>query len=185
MHDKKQSVLDKWGREVIALARSWSVWKWLGAALVVVLAVLFVPTMAELIVGVQNRYSTYPAGTDTSMLAKTIGLTGVFSLAAAFIVGYMFRLVSTHWYVVVSALLLSAVVCISDDKSIVIELLALPVFIFTIFLSFRTKLVVLVPVLAFIIALLARSSYVPGNWCERELTIYPCRPAQETQYGPR
>lgn len=50
------------------------------AVLVFVLGVVFANSIAELLVALQNKYSTYPAGTDTSMLFYSLMVARIFSI---------------------------------------------------------------------------------------------------------
>lgn len=186
----KISPVDTWIKGQINHLRSVSWVRWVLSALVLVLAVLFVSSVAEFIVAVHNRYRVYPSDTyETSMLAKSIGVSGVLSLAAAFLVGYILKISQTRWYWVVSFLFLSGLFCmVPDSGSWLTKALTIPiliVFAVTIGLSFKAKIPFLVALLGFIIMLVARPSMLPPDWCKYELTIYPCQPAQETQYAPR
>lgn len=149
-------------------------WQWLLSALIIVFALCFISSIAEFIVAVQNRYSVYPVGYDSNMTSKSIGLEGVLSLGAAFLVGYIWKVVPAKWYIVTLALFLSGLVCMIDSQA---QWVAIPFFLIfaaTIGLSFWTKIPFLVPLLGFCIMLLVRPSMIPDQWCKYELTMYPC-----------
>lgn len=189
MHDKVSPV-DVWVKEQIQHLRSISWARWALSALVIVSAVLFVSSVAEFIVALHNRYRVYPSDTyETSMLAKSIGVSGVLSLATAFLVGYILKISQARWYWVVLFLFLSGLFCmVPDSGSSLTKALTIPillVFAITIGLSFKAKIPFLIALLGFLIMLVARPSMLPSGWCKYELTIYPCQPPQETQYAPR
>lgn len=149
-------------------------WQWLLSALVIVFAIGFISSIAEFIVAVQNRYSVYPVGYDSNMTSKSIGLEGVLSLGAAFLVGYLWKIVPTQWYVVVLALSLSGLICMIDTQAQWVVVPFFLIFAITIGLSFWAKIPFLVPLLGFCIMLLLRPSMLPDRWCKYELTMYPC-----------
>lgn len=153
-------------------ALSW--WQWLLSALIIVLAIYFVSSIAEFIVAAHNRYAIYPVGYDSNMTSKSIGLEGVLSLGAAFLVGYIWKIIPTKWYIVVLALSLSGLICMLDTQAQWVAIPFFLVFAITIGLSFWTKIPFLVPLLGFCIMLLLRPSVLPDRWCKYELTMYPC-----------
>lgn len=161
-------------RDVVLAVTALRWWQWVLGVLVVVLAVYFVSSVAEFVVALHNRHSVYPTNYDTSMLAKSIGLTGVFSLGAAFLVGYIWKIVLVKWYVVALALLLSGLVCMVDSGTDWVAIPTLLVFAATVGLSFWTKIPFLVPLLGFCIMLVAKPSVLPEQWCRYELTMYKC-----------
>jgi hypothetical protein len=183
----KTSPVDRWVKEQIQHLRTVSWVRWVLSAIVVIVAILFAPTIAEFIVAVHNRYRVYPSDVyETSMLAKSIGVSGVLSLAAAFLVGYILKIMQVRWFWVVGFLFLSGLFCmVPDSGSWWVKVLTIPillVFAITVGLSFKARIPFLVALLGFFIMLLARPSILPPDWCQYELTIYPCQPAQETDY---
>jgi hypothetical protein len=183
----KVSIVDKWVKEQIQHLRTIPWVRWTLSVGVVVVAILFVPTIAEFIVALYNRYRVYPSDIyETSMLAKSIGVSGVLSLAAAFLVGYIIKIMQVRWFWVVGFLFLSGLFCmVPDGGSWLAKALTIPiliVFAITVGLSFKAKIPFLVALLGFLIMLLARPSMLPPDWCKYELTVYSCSPAQETQY---
>ncbi len=62
---------------------------WLAVAAIISLAVALVPTAAEFIVALHNRYSVYPPGTDTDMLSNTILAKGILSVVVVVLCGYI------------------------------------------------------------------------------------------------
>ncbi len=185
-----QSSVDKWVKEQVAHLRTISGVRWVFAVAVTVVAIFFVSSVAEFIVALHNRYRVYPSDVyETSMLAKSIGVSGVLSLSAAFLVGYILKISQARWYWVIGFLFLSGLFCmVPDSGSWLTKALTIPiliVFAITIGLSFKARIPFLVALLGFFIMLFARPGNLPAHWCKYELTIYPCQPAQETQYGPR
>ncbi len=61
------------------------------ALIILVVAVIIVPSISELLVALHNRFQVYPVGTDTSMLASTLIIE--FILLGLLITGLM------HWFV--------------------------------------------------------------------------------------
>lgn len=190
MKARQSLLVEQWVKELVVHLRTLSWVRWALSAALIVLAILFVSSVAEFIVALHNRYRVYPSDTyETSMLAKSMGVSGVLTLGAAFLVGYILKISQARWYWVVTFLFLSGLFCmVPDSGSWLVKALTIPIFIvfaITIGLSFKAKIPFLVALLGFLIMLVARPSMLPSDWCKYELTIYPCQPAQETQYGPR
>ncbi len=68
--------------------------------LTVVVGIGLIPTVAEFIVAFINRYSVYPLGIDTNMLANSILLEGIFIFALTFILLRLLWKVDWLWVII-------------------------------------------------------------------------------------
>lgn len=163
-------------REVQTIVSVFSAMKWQQWVLsiaIIVIAIAFVQSAGEFLTSLYNRYDTYPPGTDTNMYSKSGALTAILSLAAAWLVAYVFRISMFRWYVPVVAITLCIGLTMVDMTGW-LGWVVMSVYMVTIGASLGVRIFLFVPVLGFLIMAASMNSFVPEDWCKYELTMSPC-----------
>lgn len=170
----KRSWVHKEIQNIISAFSALKLWQCIVAGIVFVVAIGFSQSIGEFLVALQNRYATYPAGTDTNMYARSGALSAIVSLSAAWLIAYIFKMATLRWYIVAGLLLLSILVSIYDLPVWLGWIMMLAHLATIVGASIGTKILLFVPILGYIILLLSFNSIVPEEWCKYELTMYRC-----------
>lgn len=148
-------------------------WQWILALGVIIIAVVCVQTTSEFLVALQNRYATYPAGTDTDMYGRSGALIAILSLGSAWLVAYILRISKLKWYYALALILLCSLSVIFNLPPW-LQWAAFSLYVITIGASLYTKIVLFVPLVGLCISLISMNSFLPERWCAYELTMYRC-----------
>lgn len=145
------------------------------AFLLFVVALLAHASVSELLVAYYNSIEVYPIGYDTSMLAKTIFVSGYILLLATISALKLLKIFSGDYSLaVIRGIVGLASVLITDFP----ELLILIIGLWNLYHLIVPKiewLVIFVSLLLFITVVFdVFPSHVPPSWCKYELTIMPC-----------